>query len=171
MTIADINPKLKPIAGTPFDAVQKEGITYYVTGKPKYDEFFKGSAVTYGGLAVANVMVKDTNTALELLEKQPSSKCDAYKLLRISVPALPTAGMTAKGAVDNANKLLPKAAELSKSAKDDFEGLAASEVIDGLQNSRDQLTKSLDEGPALVGKLDELVDKTRNILPDTAACP
>ena len=59
LKIGDINSKLSSLEGTELDGVAKEEITYKHTSKSKYDDFFKNSAICYGGLVVTNTMSDD----------------------------------------------------------------------------------------------------------------
>jgi hypothetical protein len=65
LTIADVNPHLRAIEGTPLDAVKSQNITYPVTGDARYDKFFKDAAITYGGFAVAHTMSEDVHKNLK----------------------------------------------------------------------------------------------------------
>ena len=170
LTIGDVNPNLVPLESTPFDAVEREGITYYVTRDSDYDRFFKTAAVSYGGLAVANTMLREVNDALAILETQSGPLCDQTKLLRLSIPNLPIAGVTLEGSIRNAKKLVPQAASLAASAKTDFPNLTGSEVLAGLERSRDQLTKVKDDGPAVVARVMELTTRVNELVLDNAAC-
>lgn len=72
LTLQDLSPDLaRLIGGTPLDFVASAKITYGVTGQSSYDEFFRNSAVSYGGFFVGQRL---TNNATLTLKKYARSK-------------------------------------------------------------------------------------------------
>jgi len=79
LTIADVNPKLTSIQGTPLDAVKNQNLEYPVTGEAKYDKFFKDAAIANGGFSVAHTMSEDVNTNLKAYAQQWMHNKEASK--------------------------------------------------------------------------------------------
>jgi len=72
LTLTDLSPDLAHlIGGTPLDFVATARITYGVTGNSSYDDFFRNSAVSYGGFMVGRRL---TNQATLNLKKYARSK-------------------------------------------------------------------------------------------------
>ncbi|MEP7327264.1 MAG: hypothetical protein ABI836_15035 [Gemmatimonadota bacterium] len=72
LTLSDLSPDLaRLIGGTPLDFVANARITYGVTGNSSYDDFFRNSAVSYGGFMVGRRL---TNQATLNLKKYARSK-------------------------------------------------------------------------------------------------
>ena len=66
LTLNDVSPALgRLIGGTPLDFVAQEEIKYGVTGTSEYDEFFKSSAIAYGGFLVGRGLVDDATIKLK----------------------------------------------------------------------------------------------------------
>ena len=66
LTLADISSDLnRLVGGTPLDFVAAAGITYGVTGKPSYDDFFRNSAVSYGGFMIGQKLSDNATTNLK----------------------------------------------------------------------------------------------------------
>ena len=60
LTINDVSPELgRLIGGTPLDFVAAAGIEYGVTGNSEYDQFFRSSAIAYGGFVVGRGLADD----------------------------------------------------------------------------------------------------------------
>ncbi|MDH5643642.1 MAG: hypothetical protein OEY63_05510 [Gemmatimonadota bacterium] len=66
LTIHDVSPELGSlIAGTPLDFVAKEDIRYGSSGVSEYDDFYKNSAVAYGGMVVGQGLADDATMTLK----------------------------------------------------------------------------------------------------------
>lgn len=78
LTLQDLSPDLaRLIGGTPLDFVASARITYGVTGQSSYDEFFRNSAVSYGGFMVGQRL---TDNATVNLKKFARSKAAVAEL-------------------------------------------------------------------------------------------
>ena len=78
LTLADVSSDLAHLIGnTPLDFVSRANITYGVTGKPAYDDFFRNSAIAYGGFFVGQ---KLSNNATNNLNKYARSKMAVAEL-------------------------------------------------------------------------------------------
>lgn len=72
LTLSDLSPDLaRLIGGTPLDFVATARIKYGVTGQSNYDDFFRNSAVSYGGFFVGRRL---TDNATLNLKKYARSK-------------------------------------------------------------------------------------------------
>lgn len=72
LTLADVSGDLdRLIGGTPLDFVAAARISYGVTGKRKYDDFFRNSAIAYGGFVVGQQL---SDNATENLKRYARSK-------------------------------------------------------------------------------------------------
>ncbi len=66
LTIQDVSPALANLIGnTELDYVAEAEIKYGVTGKTSYDDFFKSSAICYGGLVIGQGMVENATKTLK----------------------------------------------------------------------------------------------------------
>ncbi len=66
LTMQDVSPELaRLIGGGPLDFVAKENITYGVTGRSQYDQFFRESAVSYGGMTIGRGLTDDATIKLK----------------------------------------------------------------------------------------------------------
>lgn len=66
LTLHDVSPDLaRLIGGTELDFVAKAKIGYGVTGKSDYDQFFRESAVSYGGMTVGRGLTDDATMKLK----------------------------------------------------------------------------------------------------------
>ncbi len=66
LTLHDVSPDLaRLIGGTELDFVAKSRITYGVTGRANYDQFFRESAVSYGGMTVGRGLTDDATIKLK----------------------------------------------------------------------------------------------------------
>ncbi len=66
LTMQDVSPELAHlIGGTQLDFVAKEKIRYGVTGKAHYDQFFRESAVSYGGMTIGRGLTDDATIKLK----------------------------------------------------------------------------------------------------------
>lgn len=66
LTLHDVSPDLaRLIGGTELDFVAKAKIGYGVTGKSQYDQFFRESAVSYGGMTVGRGLTDDATIKLK----------------------------------------------------------------------------------------------------------
>lgn len=66
LTMSDVSPELaRLIGGTQLDFVAKEKIRYGVTGKANYDQFFRESAVSYGGMTIGRGLTDDATIKLK----------------------------------------------------------------------------------------------------------
>ena len=66
LTLDDVSPELsRLIAGTPLDLIAREEIKYGVTSAPEYDEFFRSSAIAYGGFLVGRGLTDDATLKLK----------------------------------------------------------------------------------------------------------
>ena len=67
LTISDIEPKLAEFTriDKSLDPFAKEKVAYGVTRKADYDDFFKKSAITYGGLLVGQTTTDDVTRNLQ----------------------------------------------------------------------------------------------------------
>jgi hypothetical protein len=164
LTIGEVDPAFKPLSHTPLDRIEKEHITYYVTGKSNYDKFTKASAISYGGLAVANAVTDDATDALHKFEKGITPECQALNVFKNTLPNLGTAGVTVKGSIKSMKELLPQGKELLNNAKNDFKSIDLSTVTKALNGSLDQLSKVKDEGPALLSKTMKLETRLQDIV-------
>jgi hypothetical protein len=78
LTMADLSSDLaRLVGGTPLDFVASARITYGVTGQSSYDEFFRSSAVSYGGFMVGRRL---TDNATMNLKKYARSKAAVAEL-------------------------------------------------------------------------------------------
>ena len=72
ITLRDVDTQLASLAaGTPFDYLTQSQISYGVTGVSTYDDFFRRSAVTYGGFHFGRRLV---DAATVQLKKYARSK-------------------------------------------------------------------------------------------------
>jgi hypothetical protein len=164
LTIGEVDPAFKSLSHTPLDAIEKEHITYYVTGKSNYDRFTKASAISYGGLAVANSVTDDATETLRKFEKGITPECQALNVFKKTVQNLGTAGVTVKGSIKNMKQLLPQGKDLLNNAKNDFKSMDLSTVTKALNGSLSQLNKVKDEGPALLSKTMKLETRLQEIV-------
>lgn len=66
LTMQDVSPELaRLIGGTELDFVARENIRYGVTGKANYDQFFRESAVSYGGMTIGRGLTDDATIKLK----------------------------------------------------------------------------------------------------------
>jgi hypothetical protein len=66
LTLDDVSPELgRLIGGTPLDFVAAEQIVYGVTGNGEYDDFFRSSAIAYGGFVVGRGLADDATLTLK----------------------------------------------------------------------------------------------------------
>ena len=66
LTLHDVSPDLaRLVGGTELDFVAKAKIGYGVTGKSQYDQFFRESAVSYGGMTVGRGLTDDATIKLK----------------------------------------------------------------------------------------------------------
>jgi len=66
LTMQDVSPELaRLIGGTELDFVAKERISYGVTGKSNYDQFFRESAISYGGMTMGRGLTDDATIKLK----------------------------------------------------------------------------------------------------------
>jgi hypothetical protein len=78
LTLMDVSPDLARLLGnTPLDFVAAARITYGYTGQSNYDEFFRNSAVSYGGFHVGQRL---TDNATLNLKKYARSKAAVASL-------------------------------------------------------------------------------------------
>ncbi len=78
LTLQDVSPGLARLLGnTPLDFVAAARITYGHTGQASYDEFFRSSAISYGGFHVGQ---KLTDNATLNLKKYARSKAAVASL-------------------------------------------------------------------------------------------
>jgi hypothetical protein len=78
LTLQDVSPELARLLGnTALDFVASSRITYGYTGQSNYDEFFRNSAVSYGGFHVGQ---KLTDNATLNLKKYARSKAAVASL-------------------------------------------------------------------------------------------
>ena len=78
LTLADVSPDLARLLGnTPLDFVAAARITYGHTGQSNYDEFFRNSAISYGGFHVGQRL---TDNATLNLKKYARSKAAVASL-------------------------------------------------------------------------------------------
>jgi hypothetical protein len=71
LTLHDVSPDLaRLIGGTELDFVAKAKIGYGVTGKSQYDQFFRESAVSYGGMTVGRGLTYDATIKLKVRPQQ-----------------------------------------------------------------------------------------------------
>ena len=78
LTLMDVSPDLARLLGnTPLDFVAAARITYGYTGQSNYDEFFRNSAISYGGFHVGQRL---TDNATLNLKKYARSKAAVASL-------------------------------------------------------------------------------------------
>lgn len=78
LTMSDLSGDLaRLIGGTPLDFVAAARITYGVTGQSSYDDFFRNSAVSYGGFMVGRRL---TDNATMNLKRYARSKAAVAEL-------------------------------------------------------------------------------------------
>lgn len=78
LTLVDVSPDLARLLGnTPLDFVAAARITYGYTGQSNYDEFFRNSAISYGGFHVGQRL---TDNATLNLKKYARSKAAVASL-------------------------------------------------------------------------------------------
>lgn len=78
LTLEDVSPDLARLLGnTPLDFVAAARITYGHTGQSNYDEFFRNSAISYGGFHVGQRL---TDNATLNLKKYARSKAAVASL-------------------------------------------------------------------------------------------
>jgi hypothetical protein len=78
LTLMDVSPDLARLLGnTPLDFVAAARITYGHTGQSNYDEFFRNSAISYGGFHVGQRL---TDNATLNLKKYARSKAAVASL-------------------------------------------------------------------------------------------
>lgn len=78
LTLQDVSPDLARLLGnTPLDFVAAARITYGHTGQSNYDEFFRNSAISYGGFHVGQRL---TDNATLNLKKYARSKAAVASL-------------------------------------------------------------------------------------------
>jgi hypothetical protein len=78
LTLQDVSPDLARLLGnTPLDFVAAARITYGYTGQSNYDEFFRNSAISYGGFHVGQRL---TDNATLNLKKYARSKAAVASL-------------------------------------------------------------------------------------------
>lgn len=66
VTLQDVSPELASlIGGSDLDFVQEAEIQYGVTGDDRYDEFFRRSAIAYGGFVFGQGLVDDATVNLK----------------------------------------------------------------------------------------------------------
>lgn len=66
LTLWDLDNKLAELAGnSPMDYMATAGIGYGITGQSSYDQFFRRSAVTYGGFYYGNRLVTEATDQLK----------------------------------------------------------------------------------------------------------
>jgi hypothetical protein len=66
LTLHDVSPDLgRLIGGTELDFVAKAKIGYGVTGRGEYDQFFRESAIAYGGMTVGRGLTDDATIKLK----------------------------------------------------------------------------------------------------------
>jgi hypothetical protein len=78
LTLRDVSPDLARLLGnTPLDFVAAARITYGATGEASYDEFFRNTAISYGGFHVGQRL---TDNATLNLKKYARSKAAVASL-------------------------------------------------------------------------------------------
>ena len=66
LTIYDVSAALAGlVANSPFDFVARSRISYGITGVSAYDQFFRNSAVTYGGFVFGRTLFDEATTTLK----------------------------------------------------------------------------------------------------------
>ena len=66
LTLSDISSDLgRLIGGTPLDFVARARITYGFTGKSNYDDFFRNSAIAYGGYFIGQKLSDNATSNLK----------------------------------------------------------------------------------------------------------
>ena len=106
LTLHDVSPALgELIGGTPLDFVAKQEIKYGVTGKPQYDEFYRSSAVAYGGFVIGQGLTDD---ATMNLKKYARSKA-AVAELQEEIAALTAGADTSEWTIEQSLAVLQAA--------------------------------------------------------------
>ena len=106
LTLMDVSPDLARLLGnTPLDFVAAARITYGYTGQSNYDEFFRNSAISYGGFHVGQQL---TDNATLNLKKYARSKA-AVASLQEEITALTQGADTSQWSTEQSLAVLQAA--------------------------------------------------------------
>ncbi|MEO8201368.1 MAG: hypothetical protein ABI679_12655 [Gemmatimonadota bacterium] len=152
LTMQDVSPELAHLVGnTPLDFVASARITYGVTGQSSYDDFFRNSAVSYGGFYVGQQL---TDNATLNLKKYARSKA-AVAELRDEIAALTSGADTAQWTTEQSLAVLQAARKRDQLSSEEKAYMlstavnlaAAIPMVEASASSATQLTGT---APALV---------------------
>jgi hypothetical protein len=152
LTMADVSPDLAHLIGnTPLDFVASARITYGVTGQSSYDEFFRNSAVSYGGFYVGQQL---TDNATINLKKYARSKA-AVAELREEIATLTQGADTSQWTTEQSLAVLEAARKRDQLTGEEQSFMLATAVnlaaaipmVEGSASSATQLTNT---APGLV---------------------
>lgn len=145
LTLMDVSPDLARLLGnTPLDFVAAARITYGYTGQSNYDEFFRNSAISYGGFHVGQRL---TDNATLNLKKYARSKA-AVASLQEEIAALTQGADTSQWTTEQSFAVLQAAKkkdELSAEERDYMLTMAVNlaatiPVVEASASSSTQLT-------------------------------
>ena len=145
LTLMDVSPDLARLLGnTPLDFVAAAQITYGYTGQSNYDEFFRNSAISYGGFRVGQRL---TDNATMNLKKYARSKA-AVASLQEEITALTQGADTSRWTTEQSLAVLQAAKkkdELSAEERDYMLTMAVNlaatiPVVEASASSSTQLT-------------------------------
>jgi hypothetical protein len=173
LTLSDLSPDLaRLIGGTPLDFVATARIKYGVTGQSNYDDFFRNSAVSYGGFFVgrrltvaemrdqiaeltqgADTSAWTTEQSLAVLEaakkkNQLSAEESAYMLSMAAnmAAAIPMV----EASVSSSTQLTSTAPGLVSGARSAFGVMKAAGISRNVRESADRISTIPTEGPKLI---------------------
>ena len=145
LTMQDVSPDLARLLGnTPLDFVAAARITYGYTGQSSYDEFFRNSAVSYGGFHVGQQL---TDNATLNLKKYARSKA-AVASLQEEIAALTQGADTAEWTTEQSLAVLQTAKKKDQLSAEETQYMlatgvnlaAAIPVVEASATSSTQLT-------------------------------
>jgi hypothetical protein len=147
LTLQDVSPELAGLLGnTPLDFVASARITYGVTGQSSYDDFFRNSAVSYGGFHVGQRL---TDNATSNLKKYARSKA-AVASLQEEITALTSGADTSQWTTEQSLAVLQAAKKKDQLTEEENSYMlatavnlaAAIPVVEGSASSATQLTNT-----------------------------
>jgi hypothetical protein len=148
LTLQDVSPDLARLLGnSPLDFVAVARITYGYTGQSNYDEFFRNSAISYGGFHVGQRL---TDNATLNLKKYARSKA-AVASLQEEIAALTQGADTSQWTTEQSFAVLQAAKkkdQLTAEERNYMLGMAVNlaatiPVVEASASSSTQLTGSV----------------------------
>ena len=157
ITLRDVDTQLAELAtGTPFDYLTVSKVSYGVTGVSSYDDFFRRSAVTYGGFHFGRRLV---DAATVQLKKYARSKA-AVGALQEEIQELTAGADTSEWTLDQSIAVLAAAKKRDQiSQEESIYFLAMSALVAA---TVPVVRASVETAPALVQTGRSLVRKVPN---------